>query len=137
MLANLALAVSMSVTMSVAASDDAVKQSLHPTEHKIIQHTNRERARHGLRPLKLDMRLMRSARRHARWMTRSHNLQHTSDMVGENIAMGQRNSKEAVVAWMNSSGHRANMLHTGYTRVGAASYTTADGTPYWCIQFLR
>jgi uncharacterized protein YkwD len=62
---------------------------------------------------------------------------HTSAAVAENIAMGQRNSAEVLNAWMNSSGHRANILNPGHTRIGVAAYTTPGGTIYWCQQFLR
>jgi uncharacterized protein YkwD len=70
-------------------------------------------------------------------MTRNRRLQHTNAPVGENIAMGQHDSAHAVQSWMNSSGHRANMLNASYTRVGAAAYTASDGRIYWCIQFQR
>ena len=38
--------------------------------------------------------------------------------IGENIAMGQRSPEEVMNAWMNSSGHRANILNGGYTHIG-------------------
>jgi uncharacterized protein YkwD len=110
---------------------------MHPIEAKIIQRTNAERARYGLRPLRVDPWLVKSARRHATWMTNSHSLTHTTQQVGENIAMGQQSSAEAVRDWMNSPGHRANILNGGYTRIGAAAYMAPDGTIYWCQQFLR
>jgi uncharacterized protein YkwD len=78
---------------------------------------------------------MFSARRHARWMSRSGNLQHTTAPVGENIAMGQRSTAEVTQDWMNSPGHRANMLNAGYSRVGAAAHRTQGGRTYWVLQF--
>ncbi len=108
---------------------------LHPIETHIIERTNSERVLRGLRPLRIDRRLMRSARRHAGWMTRSRSLRHTSEPVGENIAMGQRNTPEVVRDWMNSPGHRANILNGQYTRIGVAAYRTPEGTIYWCQQF--
>jgi len=51
------------------------------------------------------------------------------------IAMGQRSSGEVVQSWMNSSGHRANILNRGHRRIGVAAYTTSGGTTYWCQQF--
>lgn len=109
----------------------------YPIEVKIVELTNQERVRHGLRPLRLDFRLLRSARRHTAWMTRQQILQHTNQPVGENIAMGQRSTKEVVQDWMNSPGHRANILNVSYTRIGVSAYRTPDGTIYWCQQFLR
>ena len=70
-------------------------------------------------------------------MTNSRSMVHTNKPVGENIAMGQRSSAEVINSWMNSSGHRANILNPGYTRIGVAAYTTPEGTIYWCQQFLR
>ncbi len=102
-----------------------------------MQQTNAQRARYGLRPLVIDRFLMNQARRHAAWMTQARTLQHTSAPVAENIAMGQRSSSEAMQSWMNSSGHRANILNSGYTRIGVAAYTTPEGSTYWCQQFLR
>jgi uncharacterized protein YkwD len=110
---------------------------LHAIEARIIEKTNAQRVRHGLRPFQVDNRLIKSARRHAAWMTNNRSMQHTSAAVAENIAMGQRNSSEVVNTWMNSSGHRANILNPGHTRIGVAAYTTPEGTIYWCQQFLR
>jgi uncharacterized protein YkwD len=110
---------------------------LQAIEARIIEKTNSQRIRYGLRPLKVDTRLLKSARRHAAWMTNTRNMVHTSAAVAENIAMGQNSSDEVVRAWMNSSGHRANILNPGHTRIGVAAYTTPDGTIFWCQQFLR
>jgi len=106
-------------------------------EKNIIDYTNAERSRHGLPALVVDRDLMKSARRHATWMTLNRRLQHTRQAVAENIAMGQRHSREAVRDWMSSSGHRANILHGAYTRIGAAAYRTRSGTIFWCQQFRR
>jgi uncharacterized protein YkwD len=110
---------------------------LHPIDARVIEKTNAQRVRHGLRPLMVDRRLLMSARRHAAWMTNSRSMTHTTQPVGENIAMGQTSSTEVMNSWMNSSGHRANILNPGYTRIGVAAYTTPGGTIYWCQQFLR
>lgn len=106
-------------------------------ERNVILHTNAERRRYGLPPLKVDADLVKSARKHCSWMTRTRSLQHTRQAVAENIAMGQRSSKEVVRDWMNSSGHRANILNRGHQRIGVAAYRTESGTIYWCQQFLR
>ena len=121
---------------------------------------NRERARHGLRPLRLSRRLSRAARRHSRSMVArrffahgafSARIRRTGYMrgarrwsVGENIAWGSGSygSPHAIVrAWMNSPGHRRNILgrfrevgigvHPGAPLRGmgdAATYTTDFGS---------
>jgi uncharacterized protein YkwD len=50
--------------------------------------------------------------------------------------MGQSSSREVVRDWMNSPGHRANILGS-YRRVGAAAYRSKGGAIYWCLQLLN
>ncbi|MHB1037479.1 MAG: CAP domain-containing protein [Pirellulales bacterium] len=119
------------------AEQPKAEVEMHRVEKEIIQRTNEERRRFGLLPLRLDVGLLGSARRHTTWMCHRRVLQHTSAPVAENIAMGQRTSDEVVRDWMNSPGHRANILNAGYTRIGVSAYTAPDGTAYWCQQFLR
>jgi len=130
------------VTALIAASDGAVdpkpeRVNLIPIERNIVKFTNAERAKYGLPALEVDHELVKSARKHATWMTLNHTLQHTTEPVAENIAMGQRNSREVVRDWMNSPGHRANILNPAYRRIGAAAYRTHRGTIFWCQQFRR
>ncbi|MBN2218305.1 MAG: CAP domain-containing protein [Pirellulales bacterium] len=113
------------------------KWELLPIEKNIVKYTNQQRKRYGLHPLKIDRQLVGSAREHAQWMTRNRTLQHTRRAVAENIAMGYSSSESVVRGWMNSSGHRANILNGGYTRIGVAAYRTPNGTIYWCQQFRR
>lgn len=108
-----------------------------PAEVAVAEQTNAERARYGLPPLVLDPSLTKTARQQAWWMTRNRTMQHGNFPVAENIAMGQRTSGEVVRSWMNSSGHRANILNRGHRRIGVAAYTTPEGTTYWCQQFAQ
>ncbi len=110
---------------------------LTTVEENLVHYTNLQRKRHGLPPLEASHALMQSSRKHARWMTRAGSLTHARQNVGENIAMGQSTSQEAVKAWMASPGHRANMLSRSYRSIGAAAYRTSAGTIYWCLQFQR
>ena len=106
-------------------------------EANVVSYTNEERVRHGLTPLQVDKELMETAREHATWMTRNQCMVHTSRPVAENIAMGQPHSSNVVRAWMNSSGHRANILNSRHRRIGVAAFRTAKGTIFWCQQFRR
>lgn len=136
--ATVALATEASVKPRVdTTSETGEGLELRQIEVNIVNYTNQERKRHGLPPLEIDKNLVKSARQHAIWMTRNRALQHTRQSVAENIAVGQRNSLEVVRAWMNSSGHRANILSGGHRRIGVAAYRTENGTIYWCQQFLR
>ena len=53
---------------------------------------------------------------------------------GENIAYGQSTPQQVMNAWMNSSGHRANILNENFTTIGVG-YTVINGTAYWAQLF--
>lgn len=125
------------VSMTTIPVEPQVKKlNLNEVEQGIIAGTNAQRARYGLPALQIDPALQQQARGHAAWMTNHQTMQHTSAAVGENIAMGQPSAPDVVAAWMNSSGHRANILNGGYHKIGAAAYTAPNGTIYWCEQFV-
>lgn len=121
----------------LAADPKPEEVKLIPIEQNIVDYTNAQRAKYGLAVLEVDAELVTSARKHATWMTLNQTLRHTSQPVAENIAMGQRSSREVVRAWMNSSGHRANILNRLHRRIGVAAYRTERGTIFWCQQFRR
>lgn len=118
----------------VGVTGGASPMGLQPSEAAVIAETNAARARSGLPPLEVDPGLMNRARNHARWMAGNRNMAHGQG-VTENIAMGQTSASEAVSSWMNSSGHRSNMLNGGHTRIGVGVAYSSNGTPYWCQQF--
>ena len=118
----------------IGSGNAATGAGMSQTEAAVIAKTNAARARSGLPPLAADGQLMQGARTHARWMAGNRNLSHGTG-VAENIGMGQTSASEAVSSWMQSSGHRANILGGGYTRIGVAMAHSADGTAYWCQQF--
>jgi hypothetical protein len=126
--------VAIAAAVAACSAVQAEEFSLHRAETNVITRTNAERARYGLAPLRASKRLIQQARRHAQWMANSGNFQHGNDGVAENIAWGQNGSGEAVGDWMNSSGHRANILG-GYTHMGAAWARGSDGRLYWVQQF--
>ncbi|MDR1382620.1 MAG: CAP domain-containing protein [Planctomycetaceae bacterium] len=110
---------------------------LTETERKVFELTNDERRKRGLPTLRLDRRLMESARRQANWMARTGIFKHGASGYAENIAMGQRSSFDVIIAWMNSSGHRQNMMSRGHGAIGVGSYRGFNGAMYWCQQFAR
>jgi uncharacterized protein YkwD len=57
--------------------------------------------------------------------------------AGENIAYGQRTPEEVMNAWMNSSGHRANILNPSYNQIGVGVAKSANGTFYWTQEFIK
>lgn len=111
--------------------------SPHPLEAEVVERVNTERAKYGLPALELDTNLMQTSRKHTAWMIHRRSFSHSGMPVAENIAMGQSSPAEAMQSWMNSSGHRANILNRGHRRIGVACYSAPNGTVYWCQQFTR
>lgn len=120
--------------------------SITSQEMQAIQLLNRDRAQNGLGPLTADAKLTQVARNHAADMAQQNYFNHTNlrgqspfdrmsanriayRSAGENIAYNY-SLEDMEEAWMNSSGHRANILSKGYTHAGVGLYTKADGTIY-------
>lgn len=57
--------------------------------------------------------------------------------AGENIAYGQRSPQAVMDQWMNSAGHRANILNPNFTAIGVGHYESSNGTNYWTQLFIR
>jgi len=106
---------------------------------EVVRLVNEERAKAGLGPLKVHNELTRVALDKAKDLYHNNYFSHQSptygspfDMMrsygisfrsaGENIAKGQRSPQEVMNAWMNSSGHRANILSGNFTHIGVAYY---------------
>ena len=106
---------------------------------QVVDLVNQERTKAGLKPLTSDSSLTNVALVKAKDMYTNNYFDHTSptygspfDMMksfgisytyaGENIAKGQRNPQEVMTAWMNSQGHRENILSPNYTKIGVAYY---------------
>ena len=112
----------------------ATSDSLHRIEQILFEKTNAERVQAGLAPLTLSMDLVRTARKHAIWMCKTRRLEHSQFNVAENIAHNQPNSTEVIRSWMNSPGHRANILNPNYRKLGVAAYQYPTGGIYWVQQ---
>ena len=56
---------------------------------------------------------------------------------GENIAYGQRSAEQVMDVWMNSAGHRANILSPGYSRIGIGHVKDSRGVDHWIQLFLN
>ena len=55
--------------------------------------------------------------------------------VGENIAWNQQTPEEVMSSWMNSSGHRANIMNRIFNKVGFGKSFNHKKEPYWCTNF--
>lgn len=113
----------------------AVNGIVHPIEQELLAETNKARAANGCRPLEMDNTLLVDCRRHAIWMC-SHGMRHGSlpHCSAENIAWNQRTAADVVRTWLNSPGHRRNMLNPHFTKLGVAGYDAGRGV-YWVQQF--
>lgn len=92
--------------------------------------------------LKYDPTLEKYAQKWAEWMATKDNMVHsnldtggTFNYVGENIAMGYEEVDEVMDGWMNSKGHRQNILSGNYTHIGLGYARMSDNSPYWCALF--
>ena len=132
--------------LSIPQVADAVLQY----ESEVIRLVNQVRAENGLKALSPNWELSRVARYKSEDMARNGYFSHTSPTygtpfqmirafglsfrsAGENIANGRRTPAAVVDAWMNSSGHRANILNASYTQIGVGY--CADGR-YWTQMFI-
>lgn len=132
---------------------DAKKEELKLSkeEEGVIELTNAERKKMDLPPLKANALLMEAARSHGANMAKQDKLAHELDgkqpadrvkdagykygYTGENVAWNQKNPKEVLESWMNSEGHRANILKKEYTEIGVAMVKNEKGQPYWVQVF--
>lgn len=127
-----------------------VNASVMAREARVVELTNIERRRYGLSDLQADPSLSNVAREKSNDMRRNNYFSHTSptygspfDMMrdmgvsysvaGENIAVGQQTPEEVVQAWMNSAGHRENILRRDFTHIGVGY--TPQGS-YWTQMFI-
>jgi uncharacterized YkwD family protein len=125
-------------------------EELSQFEQEVVDLTNEERSKQGLQALQVDTNLSEVAREKSRDMATSNYFDHNSpnygspfDMMqqfgisyqtaGENIAKGQRSPQEVVDAWMNSEGHRANILNGNFTHIGVGFVEQGN---HWTQMFI-
>src|SRR5699024_2120590 len=131
-------------------NEEQTHDELNAFEREMFELTNVERVNNGLDPLEVDYELSRVAREKSRDMAENFYFDHNSpvygspfDMMrsygityhtaGENIAKGQRSPEEVVQGWMNSSGHRANILNPNFTHIGVGFVENGN---HWTQQFI-
>lgn len=128
-----------------------ITDCLVPITKEELRLTNEARQEAGLGELTCDLGLTRSATLHARDMCENDYFSHDSidgrnledrvnetgvswQMIGENIAAGQASALQVHEGWMNSPGHRENILTAGFGRIGIG-YVRCDTGPYWVQNF--
>lgn len=128
--------------------------SVSSYERQVVDLVNAERAKAGVAPLTLDSSISNVARTKSQDMATNNYFAHTSPTYGsagsmlsqfgvkysawgENIASGQKTPQQVVTAWMNSQGHRENILSSTFTKIGVGYATNSKGVAYWTQMFVR
>lgn len=128
--------------------------SVKSFENEVIRLVNVERSKKGLGALQANWELSRVARYKSQDMANKGYFSHTSptygspfammenfgirfSSAGENIAYGQRTPAEVMKGWMNSAGHKANILSPSYTQIGVGLAKNKSGTSYWTQMFIK
>ena len=122
-------------------------------EQQVVNLVNAERAKAGLKPLKADWELARVARFKSEDMRDNRYFDHNSPIygtpfqmmksfginyrsAGENIAAGQTTAESVMQAWMNSPGHKKNILSPTFTHIGVGYAKGGSYGHYWTQQFM-
>ena len=117
---------------------------------EVLDIVNSERGRVGLLPLRLHSQLIAAAQAHSDDMARHNFMSHTGSdgsspfdrmkrygynfrWAGENVASGYSSPQDVMRGWMNSSGHRANILNPNFRDIGIG-YARGN-SPYWTQKF--
>jgi uncharacterized protein YkwD len=149
----LAVAALCSLVAFAFGQDDDKKLKIDASEAKLLELTNAERKKENLPPLKASALLFKVARAHSRNMAKQGKLNHDLDdkspfdrmkdagysfgRAGENIAFGGANLSMADVLkiWMDSEGHRMNILHKDYLEIGLGIARNDKGEVYFTQVF--
>ena len=117
---------------------------------QVVNLVNQERAKAGLSPVTADTSIQAAAQVRAKEIEKSfsHTRPDGSSFStaltqqgvtyrgsGENIAWGQKTPEQVMNGWMNSEGHRANILNKNFTKIGVGYHQNASGTNYWTQLF--
>lgn len=123
-------------------------------QNQVVALTNQQRAKYGLKPLTMNWELQRMARIKSEDMRTRNYFDHMSpsygspftmmssfgihySYAGENIAAGQQTPQSVVNAWMQSPGHRANILNAHYTQIGCGVAFGGSYSVYWTQEFIN
>ena len=135
-------------------SNTTSSSSFSEFQKKVIELVNSERANAGLNALSENNELNNVATLKSEDMVKLNYFSHTSPTygspfemltqfnikytaAGENIAYGQPTPEEVMNGWMNSPGHRANILNTNFTQIGVGIAQKANGQYVWTQEFTR
>jgi uncharacterized protein YkwD len=138
------------------AQPGPVTPALSAQQQRVVELVNAQRQSRGLAALRVNAKLNQAAINHSGDMARNDFMSHSGSngstlgqrvtgagyswsFVAENVAAGYDTPEEVVAAWMDSSGHRANILSSSATEVGVGVATNANSTYgiYWTLDFAK
>ncbi|WBW97401.1 CAP domain-containing protein [Oceanirhabdus sp. W0125-5] len=133
--------------------DDGKKEQGDNLINEVLKIVNNERQKAGVPVIKLSSEVNNVAQKKAQDMVDKNYFAHNSPTygspfemlkkfkvsyraAGENIAKGQRSANEVMNSWMNSPGHRANILSDNYSHIGIGTAVDKNGVRYWVQMFI-
>ncbi len=141
------LALFLSAMPQASTNGDDAPLKMSTEEQEVVKLTNVQRKMAGLEELQPDIKLFQSARLHAANMAKQNKLDHELDgktmvdrlqatgynleSVAENIAWKQTTPRKLIAAWMESEGHKKNMLTSDFVHIGVGMAKNDKGEPYW------
>ncbi|MFI7609286.1 CAP domain-containing protein [Micromonospora sp. NPDC049366] len=139
-------ALTRSARPAVSIGPDTYRTHLEDT---VVRLTNQVRVKAGVPPLEINELLRQAARSHSADMARRRFFSHNdpdgvtpfermwahgyAEPAAENLAHGQRQPQQVIHAWLNSPGHRANLLHPDFATIGVGVHF--DSGPWWTQNF--
>lgn len=138
---------------NIEESDKTADEVTSQEAEEVLKLVNQERGKQGLKGLTLSKELNHVATLKSQDMRDKHYFAHESPTygspfemmqqfginyksAGENIAGGQKTPSEVMNSWMNSSGHRANILSKSYTELGVGYVKGGSYGTYWTQEFI-
>lgn len=155
MIRRLSLLIPVLVLSTWTSQADEPKFQPTAQEKKLLDLTNAERKKEELPPLQLNPTLTKLARAHSKNMAKQGKMEHTLDdksprdrineakyeyrTFGENIAYeeGDIDMPAVMKGWMDSPGHRKNILNKDFTAIGVSLATNGKGETYYTQVFAR
>lgn len=151
-LAVLAPAAALGMMLVAPAASASAATATTTLESQVVSLTNEARAKGGCKKLAVNASLTKAAQAFSKDMATKNYFSHTgadgsnfvkrakragfaSVAMGENIAWGQKDAKAVVRAWLNSPGHRKNIMNCKSTLIGVGAARNAKGVLYWTQEF--
>ncbi len=140
----------VSSTPDSGDQDEPSDDQLTQYANEVIRLVNEQRAQNGLKALTVDVNVQKAAQVRAKEQQQlfSHTRPNGTNCftalkengvsyrgAGENIAMGQRSPEQVMNGWMNSEGHRKNILNAKFTNIGVGVHKDSNGKYYWTQMF--